>query len=162
MKHLYEYEDEEIKSMITDLEGVGQGPLKGWLISCVFKGFHNAADGTAYISIGAETIREAMSLFATFYGEVYDVETKDLREMLEATHEDDFVQLAYNLLRVTPELDEHEVLQFLSIWDGLNPISKKSFIEQRGTNNIMYTLDEIKKEFSNVESVLRANKSGNV
>jgi hypothetical protein len=33
MRHLYEYEDEEIKTLMGDLEGVGHGQLKGWLIS---------------------------------------------------------------------------------------------------------------------------------
>ena len=31
MKHLYEYEDEEIKSMMTDLEGIGHEPLIGYM-----------------------------------------------------------------------------------------------------------------------------------
>ena len=31
MKHLYEYEDEEIKSMMTDLEGIGHEPLVGYM-----------------------------------------------------------------------------------------------------------------------------------
>ena len=31
MKHLYEYEDEEIRSMMGDLEGVGHGPLVGYM-----------------------------------------------------------------------------------------------------------------------------------
>jgi len=32
MKHLYEYEDKEIMDLMGDLEEVGHGPTKGWLI----------------------------------------------------------------------------------------------------------------------------------
>lgn len=35
LKHLYEYDDDEIKSMMGDLEEVGHGSLKGWLIVMV-------------------------------------------------------------------------------------------------------------------------------
>ena len=35
LKHLYEYDDDEIRSMMGDLEEVGHGSLKGWLIITV-------------------------------------------------------------------------------------------------------------------------------
>ena len=35
LKHLYEYDDDEIRSMMSDLEEVGHGSLKGWLIVMV-------------------------------------------------------------------------------------------------------------------------------
>jgi hypothetical protein len=47
------------------------------------------------------------------------------------------------------------------VWEGLTPISKKSYIAERGTGNILYTMEELKKEFTNVEAILRANKKGN-
>lgn len=35
LKHLYEYDDDEIRQMMGDLEEVGHGSLKGWLIITV-------------------------------------------------------------------------------------------------------------------------------
>lgn len=36
MKHIkpiFEYEDDEIRSLLGDMESIGQGPMKGWLIT---------------------------------------------------------------------------------------------------------------------------------
>ena len=160
MKHLYEYEDEEIKTMMTDLEGVGHGQLKGWLISCIFEGYHNAADGTAYVSIGAENSREAMSLFANLIGDIYSIDDEILEEALGKTEIDSFSLLGKNIFSLDSGGDDDSPFIF-NVWEGLTPISKKSFIQERGTGNILYTMEDLKKEFTNVESVLRANKKGN-
>lgn len=32
MKHLKEYEDDEIRSLLGDLEVIGHGPMQGWLV----------------------------------------------------------------------------------------------------------------------------------
>jgi hypothetical protein len=160
MKHLYEYEDEEIKTMMTDLEGVGHGSLKGWLISCMFEGYHNAADGTAYVSIVAENSREAMSSFATLIGNIYSMDAEVLKEALDKTEIDNFALLGKNIFSLDSGSDDDSPFIF-NVWEGLIPISKTSYIEERGTDNILYTMEELKKEFTNVESVLRANKKGN-
>lgn len=160
MKHLYEYEEEEIKSMMTDLEGVGHGQLKGWLISCIFEGYHNAAEGTAYVSIVAETPREAMSLFATLLGDIYSMDAEVLKKALDETESDNFSLLGKNIF--SSDMGDNEDSPYIfNVWEGLIPISKKSYIAERGTGNILYTMEELKKEFTNVESVLRANKKGN-
>jgi hypothetical protein len=159
MKHLYEYEDEEIKNLMTDLEGVGHEYLKGWLISCMFKGYHNAAEGTAYVSIGAKNSREAMSLFADLLGDIYSINPEVLKEALDKTKSDNFSLLGKNIL--FSESDDDASTFIFNVWEGLVPISKIPFVEERGTGNISYTMEELKKEFTNVESVLRANKKGN-
>jgi len=160
MKHLYEYEDEEIKTMMTDLEGVGHGSLKGWLISCIFEGYHNAADGTAYVSIGAENSREAMSLFANLIGDIYSIDDDLIKKALDETGIDNFGLLGKNIFSLDSGSDDDSPFIF-NVWDGLTPISKKSYIAERGTGNILYTMEELKKEFTNVESILRSNKKGN-
>lgn len=160
MRHLYEYEDEEIKTMMTDLEDVGHGQLKGWLISCIFEGYHNAADGTAYVSVVAETPREAMSLFATLLGDIYSMDAEVLKKALDETESDNFSLLGKNIF-LSDSGDNEDSPFIFNVWEGLIPISKKSYIAERGTGNILYTMEELKKEFTNVESVLRANKKGN-
>ena len=40
MKHIkpiFEYEDEDIRDLLGDMESIGQGPLKGWLITMTNK-----------------------------------------------------------------------------------------------------------------------------
>jgi hypothetical protein len=160
MKHLYEYEDEEIKSMMTDLEGVGHGSLKGWLISCSLKGYHNASEGSCYLCIGATDVREAMSLYATFLGDVYGFPTEILKEALKQTKDDSFSSLGEAIFSSDSTSDE-EPPSILNVWKDLIPNSKNSFIEEFDTNNIIFTLDELKKQFKNLESVLRSNKIGN-
>ena len=160
MKHLYEYEDEEIKNLMTDLEGVGHEYLKGWLISCMFEGYHNAAEGTAYVSIGAKNSREAISLFADLIGDIYSIDAEVLKEALDKTKSDDFSLLGKNIFSLDSGDNEDSPFIF-NVWEGLVPISKIPFVEERGTGNILYTMEELKKEFTNVESVLRANKKGN-
>jgi hypothetical protein len=44
MKHLYEYEDKEIMDLMGDLETVGQGPMKGWLITIISRSGLNTGE----------------------------------------------------------------------------------------------------------------------
>jgi hypothetical protein len=122
--------------MRSTLDGIGLGGLKGWIISCIFEGYHNAAEGTAYVSIGAENSREAMSLFATLIGEIYSIDDEILKEALGKTETDNFTFLGRNIFSLDSGGDDDSLFIF-NVWEGLIPISKKSFIQER--NKYMFT-----------------------
>lgn len=51
MKHIkpiFEYEDDEIKSLLGDMESIGQGPMKGWLVTITNK--HGLTTGEILIA----------------------------------------------------------------------------------------------------------------
>jgi hypothetical protein len=156
MKHLYEYDDEEIKSMMTDLEGVGHGQPKGWIIAIDFPNSYNTATGTSYLAIVAETIGEALNLFVNYLVEVGIVYEGDVEDMLEGS--DNF----YSIISDKIILPGGEDIAIINMWQGLTPISKNSSLVEMDTDNILYTMEELKKTFSNVESVLRQHKIGNL
>lgn len=51
MKHIkpiFEYEDDEIRSLLGDMESIGQGPMKGWLVTITNK--HGLTTGEILIA----------------------------------------------------------------------------------------------------------------
>ncbi len=58
LKPLYEYEDDEIMDLIRDLEKVGHGPMKGWVIKITNK--HGLVTGEIVI---AEDWKEAQEIY---------------------------------------------------------------------------------------------------
>lgn len=153
MKHLYEYEDEEIKTMITDLEGVGHGQLKGWIVYGIPFNSNDTTEGGVYYAITAENKDLAIYYFLGESMLDYD----DARFLYDNTDPKSFKEADEVLLE---HFNDEQGVSVKMVWEGLTPKKSKPSAEVYLSNNIVLTLEKLKEHFSNVESVLKSNPEG--
>jgi hypothetical protein len=153
MRHLYEYEDEEIKSMMTDLEEVGHGQLKGWIVYGIPFNSNDTINGGAYYAITAENKDQAIYYFL---GESI-TNYEDAEKLQDSSQPKTFKEADEALMNW---YDDEMGVSVKMVWEGLTPKKSKPSSEVYLSNNIVLTLERLKEHFLNVESVLKSNPDG--
>ena len=153
MKHIKEYEEDEIKSLMGDLEKIGQGPLKGWILAVfpfdVDGPLSGGFQGTRYYAVTAYTLQEALFLVAeTNLG----LEERELSELISDI--DSFSEIE----DVINSASDHETgFVYLQEWKGLIPKSKTPKLVEIEDPNPFVVIKELSQEFTNVQAVMSAN-----
>ncbi len=151
MKHLYEYEEQEVQDLMKDLEKVGHGPMKGWILSVVpFVPYDSNGSnvGTTYYAVVADTIEEA-----------YDMVAEDwIPEMEDPINPGSWEGL---LDKISELLDWETRVKFLAAWKNLIPKSNKKTFEAIRRTSPFDVIKELDKYFTNVRSIMTQNPSGN-
>lgn len=153
MKHIREYEEEEVKGLMGDLEKIGQGPLKGWILAV----FPFEADGplsggfqgTRYYAVTAYTLQEALFLVAEAN---LGLEESELSELISDI--DSFSEIE-DVINSASDYDSGFV--YLQEWKGLIPKSKTPKVVKIEDSNPFVVIKELNQEFTNVQSVMSAN-----
>lgn len=153
MKHIREYEEQEIKDLMGDLEKVGQGPLKGWILAVfpydVDGPLSGGFQGARYYAITAYTLQEALFLVAEANLGLEDEELKDLLSDVE-----DFPDLE----DVINTASDHETgYVHLEVWKGLIPKKKEPQVVEIENSNPFIVIKDLSQEFTNVQAVMSAN-----
>lgn len=158
MKHLREYSSKDLEDLTGDLESIGQGQLKGWIIAVSNYFDDSPSEGTAFFAISAFNVKEAYDLFK---GEIHDLFHFDV--------EDEKIDQEYTLSQVISDLsdivgknsDWAYGFNLLGHWEGLYPKSKDPKISYINDLNPLVIMENLNKEFSNAQSILASNRMGN-
>jgi hypothetical protein len=152
MKHLKEYEEQDIKNLMGDMETIGQAPLKGWIVSVAPFDTELTAHGAKYYAITADNVKEAYALIA----EDWIYEEEDL---------DSFVEEVENFTDLSGDIGESTDYQMgfvvLGVWEGLRPTAKKSELVVIEGVNPFEAGRLLSQKFTNAQSVMSANPKGN-
>ena len=152
MKHLREYEEQDIKDLMGNMETIGQAPLKGWIVSVAPFDTESTAVGSKYYAITADNVKEAYALIA----EDWIYEEEDL---------DSFVEEVKNFTELSEDIGESTDYQagfvVLGVWEGLRPTSKKSELFVISGINPFEAGTLLSQKFTNAQSVMSANLKGN-
>jgi hypothetical protein len=152
MKHLREYEEQDIKDLMGDMETIGQAPLKGWIVSVAPFDTESTAIGAKYYAITADNVKEAYALIA----EDWIYEEEDL---------DSFVEEVENFTDLSGDIGESTDYQMgfvvLGVWEGLRPTAKKSELVVIEGVNPFEAGRLLSQKFINAQSVMAANPKGN-
>jgi len=152
MKHLREYEEQDIKDLMGDMETIGQAPLKGWIISVGPFDVDTSSYGAKYYAITADNVKEAYALIA----EDWIYEEEDL---------DSFVEEVKNFTDLSEDIGESTDYQMgfvvLGVWEGLRPTGKKSELVVIEGINPFEAGRVLSEKFTNAQSVMAANPKGN-
>jgi hypothetical protein len=152
MKHLREYEEQDIKDLMGDMETIGQAPLKGWIVSVAPFDTELTAHGAKYYAITADNVKEAYALIA----EDWIYEEEDL---------DSFVEEVENFTDLSGDIGESTDYQMgfvvLGVWEGLRPTAKKSELVVIEGVNPFEAGRLLSQKFINAQSVMAANPKGN-
>ena len=152
MKHLKEYEEQDIKDLMGDMETIGQAPLKGWIVSVAPFDTELTAHGAKYYAITADNVKEAYALIA----EDWIYEEEDLDSFVEEVK--DFTDLSEDIGGST---DYQAGFVVLGVWEGLRPTAKKSELVVIEGVNPFESGRLLSQKFSNAQSVMTANPKGN-
>jgi len=128
LKHLYEYDDDEIRSMMGDLEEVGHGSLKGWLIITV---------NTHGLSLAEMVIADDWKKATMIYDKHGNLGGKG-------------VHLASELARIKTSGN----LSGWDIIDGFNAKGYKEGYKKWDMANPYYTVEVLNHFFSNAETIM--------
>ena len=152
MKHLREYEEQDIKDLMGDMETIGQAPLKGWIVSVAPFDTESTAIGAKYYAITADNVKEAYALIA----EDWIYEEEDL---------DSFVEEVKNFTDLSEDICESTEYQagfvVLGVWEGLRSTSKKAELVVIEGVNPFEAGRLLSQKFINAQSVMAANPKGN-
>jgi hypothetical protein len=152
MKHLREYEEQDIKDLMGDMKTIGQDPLKGWIVSVAPFDTELTAHGAKYYAITADNVKEAYALIA----EDWIYEEEDL---------DSFVEEVENFTDLSGDIGESTDYQMgfvvLGVWEGLRPTAKKSELVVIEGVNPFEAGRLLSQKFTNAQSVMSANPKGN-
>jgi|TARA_R110000868_G_scaffold253687_2_gene510330 hypothetical protein len=152
MKHLREYEEQDIKDLMGDMETIGQAPLKGWIVSVAPFDTESTAIGAKYYAITADNVKEAYALIA----EDWIYEEEDL---------DSFVEEVKNFTDLSEDIGESTDYQMgfvvLGVWEGLRSTSKKAELVVIEGVNPFEAGRLLSQKFINAQSVMAANPKGN-
>ena len=152
MKHLREYEEQDIKDLMGDMETIGQAPLKGWIVSVAPFDTESTAIGAKYYAITADNVKEAYALIA----EDWIYEEEDL---------DSFVEEVKNFTDLSEDIGESTDYQMgfvvLGVWEGLRSTSKKAELVVIDGINPFEAGRLLSQKFINAQSVMAANPKGN-
>jgi len=152
MKHLREYEEQDIKDLLGNMETIGQAPLKGWIVSVGPFDTDTSSYGAEYYAITADNVKEAYALIA----EDWIYEEEDL---------DSFVEEVKNFTELSEDIGESTDYQagfvVLGVWEGLRPTSKKSELFVISGINPFEAGILLSQKFTNAQSVMSANLKGN-
>lgn len=152
MKHLREYEEQDIKDLMGDMKTIGQDPLKGWIVSISPFDVDNPSLGTKYYAITADNVKEAYAMAS----EDWIYEDEDLVSFVEDI--DNFTELSE---KINDSTDQQMGFAVLGVWEGLRPISKESESFIIDGINPFEAGRILSQKFSNAQSVMTANPKGN-
>lgn len=128
LKHLYEYDDEELKDLMGDLEGVGLGNLKGWLIIMV-----NLNGQTLAEMVIADDWKKATTIY------------------------DKHGNLGGRGVHLASELARYKTARNITSWDiidGFNAKGYKEGYKKWDMTNPYYTTQVLNHFFSNAETIM--------
>jgi hypothetical protein len=128
LKHLYEYDDDEIRSMMSDLEEVGHGSLKGWLIIMV-----NLNGQTLAEMVIADDWKKATTIY------------------------DKHGNLGGRGVHLASELARYKTVRNITSWDiidGFNAKGYKEGYKKWDMANPYYTVEVLNHFFSNAETIM--------
>jgi hypothetical protein len=152
MKHLREYEEQEIKDLMGDMTSIGQDPLKGWVVSVGPFDTESSSYGAKYYAITADNVKEAYAITA----EDWIYEEEDL---------DSFVEDIDNFTELSEKINDESGYQMgfvvLGVWEGLRPTGKKSELAVIDGINPFEAGRLLSEKFTNAQSVMAANPTGN-
>jgi hypothetical protein len=152
MKHLKEYEEQDIKDLMGDMKTIGQDPLKGWIVSISPFDVDTPSLGTKYYAITADNVKEAYAMVS----EDWIYEDEDLVSFVEDI--DNFTELSE---KINDSTDQQMGFVVLGVWEGLRPISKESESFIIDGINPFEAGRILSQKFSNAQSVMTANPKGN-
>lgn len=152
MKHLREYEEQDIKDLMGDMETIGQAPLKGWIVSVGPFDVDNSSYGAKYYAITADNVKEAYAITA----EDWIYEEEDLDSFVEDI--DNFTELSE---KINDESDYQMGFVVLGVWEGLRSTSKKAELAVIDGINPFEAGRLLSQKFINAQSVMAANPKGN-
>ena len=152
MKHLREYEEQDIKDLMGDMETIGQAPLKGWIISVAPFDTELTAHEAKYYAITADNVKEAYALIA----EDWIYEEEDLDSFVEEVKT--FTELSEDIGEST---DYQAGFVVLGVWEGLRSTSKKAELVVIEGVNPFEAGRLLSQKFTNAQSVMSANPKGN-
>ena len=152
MKHLREYEEQEIKDLMGDMETIGQAPLKGWIVSVGPFDTESSSYGGKYYAITADNVKEAYAITA----EDWIYEEEDLDSFVEDV--ENFTELSE---KINDESDYQMGFVVLGVWEGLRPTGKKSELVVIEGVNPFEAGRLLSQKFTNAQSVMSANPKGN-
>ena len=152
MKHLREYEEQDIKDLMGNMETIGQAPLKGWIVSVAPFDTESTAAGAKYYAITADNVKEAYALIA----EDWIYEEEDLDSFVEEVK--DFTDLSED---IGGSKDYQMGFVVLGVWEGLRPTAKKSELVVIDGINPFEAGRLLSQKFINAQSVMTANPKGN-
>jgi hypothetical protein len=148
MKHLYEYEEQDVQGLMKDLEKVGHGPMKGWILSVVPFDTEGSNVGTTYYAIAAGTIEEAYAMVAEDW----------IPEMEDPINPESWGDL---LEKIEEILEWETGAKLLAAWEGLTCRKKDPTIEVIRSASPFDVINMLNKEFTNVQSVMSTSPKGN-
>ena len=148
MKHIYEYEEQELQDLVKGLEKVGHAPMKGWIVAVVPFYPNNEIVGTTYYAITADTVEEAYALVAEdWIPEMEDpIDPKSWEDLLE---------------KISEMLEWEMGAIFLTAWEGLVCRRKDPTFEAIRNSSPFEAIKRLDQEFTNVQSVMGASPKGN-
>lgn len=152
MKHLREYEEQDIKDLMGDMETIGQAPLKGWIVSIAPFDIQTSSSASKYYAITADNVKEAYAMIAEDW--VYEEEDPD--SFVEDI--DNFTELSE---KINNETEYQMGFVVLGVWEGLRPTSKKSELFVIEGINPFEAGRLLSQKFINAQSVMTANLKGN-
>ena len=152
MRHIREYEEQDIKDLMGNMETIGQAPLKGWIVSVAPFDTESTAVGAKYYAITADNVKEAYALIA----EDWIYEEEDL---------DSFVEEVKNFTDLSEDIGGSTDYQMgfvvLGVWEGLRSTSKKAELVVIEGVNPFEAGRLLSQKFINAQSVMAANPKGN-
>ena len=151
MKHLREYEEQEIKDLMGDMKTIGQDPLKGWIVSVGPFDTEFSSYGAKYYAITADNVKEAYAITA----EDWIYEEEDLDSFVEDV--DNFTELSE---KINDSTDYQMGFVVLGVWEGLRPTGKKSELVVIEGINPFEAGRLLSQKFTNAQSVMAANPKG--
>ena len=154
MKHIREYEEQEIRDLMGDLEKVGQNPPKGWVLAVfpfdVDGPLSGGFQGTRYYAITAYSEEEAYLLVAE--AAMGELDREELKELISDASE------FSDLEDIVNSASDHESgFVYLREWKGLVPKSKDPKVVVIEDSNPFVVIKELNQEFTNAESVMSTN-----
>ena len=152
MKHLREYEEQDIKDLMGDMKAIGQAPMEGWIVSISPFDVDNPSLGTKYYAITADNLKEAYAMVS----EDWIYEEEDRVSFVEDI--DNFTELSE---KINDSTDQQMGFAVLGVWEGLRPISKESESFIIDGINPFEAGRILGQKFSNAQSVMTANPKGN-
>jgi hypothetical protein len=152
MKHLREYEEQDIKDLLGNMETIGQAPLKGWIVSVGPFDVDTSSYGVKYYAITADNVKEAYAITA----EDWIYEEEELDSFVEDV--DNFTELSE---KINDESDYQMGFVVLGVWEGLRSTSKKAELVVIEGVNPFEAGRLLSQKFTNAQSVMAANPKGN-
>jgi hypothetical protein len=148
MKHLYEYDDQVVDNLMKNLDRVGQGHMKGWIIAVVPFDQDGSNVGTSYYAVVAETIEEGFNM-------LLDYATPEPEDPLK-------FETWEELLEKISDLQGWDYGdKFLAAWKGLTPRVNTPKVEKIRRPSPFEVISELDKYFINVQSIMVSNPNGN-